>query len=180
MKTKSLLAVLTFLLTICFSAKADEVQNGKAIFLSRCAACHNVNKTLTGPALAGVMDRHTLDWIVNFVHSSQTLVKSGDSSAVRLYTQFSRVVMPDHSDLTEENIKSLLAYIKSETGISTGAPFSKPVKMIKAYKLITLNDYALIISYLLVVAALTAVLYFAVVLNKFQLQRKATSQSDKI
>ena len=29
-------------------------KEGKTIFSTRCAGCHNVNKTLTGPALAGV------------------------------------------------------------------------------------------------------------------------------
>lgn len=31
--------------------------DGKALFSQNCASCHAVNKQLTGPALAGVLDR---------------------------------------------------------------------------------------------------------------------------
>jgi len=70
-----LAAYLTLGLFLCSSnlkAYADPpVNEGKVIFNSRCASCHNVNKILTGPALAGVDQRYSIDWIVNFVHSSQ-------------------------------------------------------------------------------------------------------------
>ena len=55
------------------------------IFSSRCASCHNVNKVVVGPALAGVSDRHTEDWIIHFVHSSQSVIKGGDTAAIALY-----------------------------------------------------------------------------------------------
>lgn len=175
MKTKSLLAGLILLVSLTQKANADEIQNGKSIFLTRCAACHNINKQLTGPALAGVMDRRPLEWIINFVHSSQTLVKKGDTTAVALFSKFNNVVMPDHNDLTEDNIKSLLAYIKSETGTVTAAPFKKPGKELTPYTPLSFKNYMTIFGYLLVVAGLVAALYFAVVLKKFQVNSKLPS-----
>ena len=61
---------------------APPVEEGKTIFAARCASCHNVNKVLTGPALAGVHERRSIDWIVSFVKSSQAMVKSGDKDAI--------------------------------------------------------------------------------------------------
>jgi cytochrome c551/c552 len=115
MKTKTiLLAAILFISSTIWAKPTPE--EGKTIFSTRCAGCHNVNKTLTGPALAGIDQRRSIEWIVNFVHSSQSMVKSGDKEAVALFEQFNRIPMPDHPDLTEDNIKSIVEYIKSESG----------------------------------------------------------------
>ena len=80
MKKKIVISILILLTVVCvFSFPPVE---GKTIFASRCASCHNVNKVIVGPALAGVGDRHTEDWIIKFVHSSQTVIKGGDKAAV--------------------------------------------------------------------------------------------------
>src|SRR6476659_10606162 len=93
----------------CFNASANPpVEEGKTIFTSRCASCHNVNKLIVGPALAGVDKRHTIDWIINFVQSSQTVIKGGDKQANDLFAKFNKIQMPDHKDLTAENIKSVV------------------------------------------------------------------------
>jgi cytochrome c2 len=96
---------ICFLFTLLFSTSlvlaAPPVEEGKSIFQARCAACHNINKTLTGPALAGVDQRRSMDWIVDFVHSSQTVIKNGDKDAVALFKQFNNIPMPDHNDLSE-------------------------------------------------------------------------------
>src|SRR5690349_11876423 len=118
---------------------ADPIEDGKTIFMSRCAACHNVNKQLTGPALAGVDQRRSIDWIIQFVHSSQKLVKGGDKAAVELFQRFNGITMPDHTDLTEENIKSIVEYVKSATVIvNSKAPFAKPSKLQPYYRPLSL------------------------------------------
>ncbi len=120
MKKKLVISILTlFTITCVFSI--PPVDDGKLIFTSRCASCHNVNKIVVGPALAGVSERHPEDWIVKFVHSSQTVIKGGDKAAVDLYEKFNKVPMPDHPDLSTDNIKSILAYIKSETKKSSAS-----------------------------------------------------------
>jgi mono/diheme cytochrome c family protein len=118
MKSGLLFSVLV-LLVISIKAKADpSPDEGKTIFLSRCAACHNVNKTVIGPALAGIDERRSIDWIINFVHSSQSVVKSGDGYAASLFAKFNKVQMPDHPDLSADNIKSIVAYIKRESKVA--------------------------------------------------------------
>ncbi|HZF63666.1 MAG TPA: cytochrome c, partial [Chitinophagaceae bacterium] len=94
MKLKFLL-LITAIVAAATVLASPPVEEGKSIFATRCAACHNVNKTLTGPALAGVDERRSLEWIVNFVHSSQTMIKNGDKDAVALYKQFNNIPMPD-------------------------------------------------------------------------------------
>lgn len=159
------------LLVFAVAARAGEgAPDGKTIFMARCAACHNVNKQLTGPALAGVDSRRSIDWIINFVHSSQTLVKQGDTTAVSLFSKFNKVVMPDHPDLTEKDIKNIVEYVKAESKNVTTAPFNKPVSMKPVYK--PIENVFYIFCYLLVVAGLAGSLYYAVRMKQFQLQRK--------
>lgn len=161
MKAKVILSVIV-LLTLHVSA-APPVEEGKTIFSARCAGCHNVNKVVTGPALAGVDERRSIDWIVKFVHSSQTLVKDGDKDAVALFEKFNKIPMPDHTDLTPDNIKSIVEYIKSETVAETNdAPFKKPGKLRPAYTPLSITNYGFFIGYLAVVAMLILGLLFAV------------------
>src|SRR5688572_32544516 len=114
MTNKKLFACLIVLFISLF-VYANPVEDGKAIFMSRCAACHNVNKVLTGPALAGVDQRRSIEWITKFIQSSQTLVKSGDKDAIAIFQQFNKIPMPDHTDLTADNIKSIVDFIRSES-----------------------------------------------------------------
>ena len=89
---------------------------------------------MTGPALAGVDERRSMDWIINFIHSSQSVIKSGDKDAIALYEKFNKIPMPDHPDLSDDKIKSIVAYIKSETKTATDtAPFDKAGKLHPAY-----------------------------------------------
>src|SRR5688572_12333107 len=128
MKIK-LLSLLVTVLVVSTAQAIPPVEEGKLIFSSRCASCHNVNKVLTGPALAGLDERRSIDWIVSFIQSSQTLIKNGDKDAVALFEKFNKIPMPDHPDLTKENIKSIVDYIKSESKASEEkAPFVKPEK----------------------------------------------------
>ena len=71
---KPMTSKLTFLLIslIVFSAIHVSAQDGKTLFISKCASCHNAFKAGTGPALGGLEDRHKwadhkelLAWINN-------------------------------------------------------------------------------------------------------------------
>jgi cytochrome c551/c552 len=169
MKTRQILLILiTF--TSSFVYANPPVEEGKTIFQSRCASCHNVNKTLTGPALAGVHDRHSTDWIISFVRSSQSMVNSGDQEAVALFEKFNKIPMPDHSDLTDENIKSILEYIKTEgkTAATETAPFARPSKRRPAYVPLNTADYLYFIALLGAIVLLIASLLFAVKVREYK------------
>jgi cytochrome c551/c552 len=145
-------------------------EEGKTIFTSRCASCHNVNKVLTGPALAGVDERHNLDWIISFVQGSQKIVKSGDKAAVALFEKFNKIPMPDHPDLTKSDIQNVIEFIKleSKNGGVEKAPFAKPLKMKSSYTPLSIDDYGFFIAYFAAVAILILVLLFAVQLKQYQ------------
>ena len=130
--------LLSFILISGFVSAAPPTEDGKAIFTSRCASCHNVNKPLLGPALAGVDERRSIDWIVNFVQSSQTVIKNGDKDAVALFEKFNKIPMPDHKDLSPDKIKSVVDYIKAEASL---AKVDTKEKLPPVSSPLTTNDY---------------------------------------
>ena len=162
MKSSKFLSLIGLLISI--QSFAAPIEDGKSLFTTRCAGCHNVNKLTTGPALGGVEQRHSLDWIVNFIQSSQSVIKNGDTAAIALFEKFNKLVMPDHKDLTKEDIQQILNYIKAEykPGEESSAPFAKPGKLVTYHRPLTLKDKGFFAMYLLLVAALVFSLLLAV------------------
>ena len=172
MKTiSSKIILLAVMICSSVAALADPpVEEGKAIFSTRCASCHNLTKDLTGPALKGIDERRSMDWIVSFVKSSQSLVKAGDKDAVAVFEKFNKIPMPDHPDLTDDNIKNVVAYIKAESGNTTvaAAPFAKPSKLRPAYTPLSTSNYGFFIGFLFVVGLLILAMLLAVQLKQYE------------
>lgn len=139
---------------------ADE---GKTLFVSRCAGCHSVNKTLTGPALAGIDERRDMNWIKSFIRSSQSMVRAGDATAVQLFEQYNKIPMPDHMDLSDDDINSIVDYIKSEKkDAAEQAPFNRPSKLRPSYVPLSKDNWGIGLIYLALVALLVFALLLAV------------------
>lgn len=172
MKIKFVFLSVGLLLSVCLFATPPE--EGKSLFMTRCAACHNINKPMTGPALSGVHERRSAEWIIGFVRSSQTMIKNGDTAALALFEKFNKVPMPDHPDLTEADIKNIVDYIKAESKPveEEKAPFAKPgKKKISQVPLSFEKDAWILLSFLVITAMLAASLLFAVQMKYFQLNK---------
>lgn len=93
---------------------------GETNFKQICAACHTIGKgKLVGPDLINLPQRRPEEWILKFVKSSQTVVKSGDKYADSLFQAFNQTVMPDQPTLDDEKIKSIITYIGTESSSPT-------------------------------------------------------------
>ncbi|MBZ0274400.1 cytochrome c [bacterium] len=91
---------------------------GEQNFTNYCFACHTIGGgKRVGPDLKGVTERRSHEWLVKFVASSQSVVKSGDPDAVALFEEY-KIEMPD-APYTADEIKEILAYIA--TGPTTQA-----------------------------------------------------------
>ena len=141
MKKILFLTAFIVLTRFAFAYSTDE---GKAIFSARCTACHAIEKNVVGPALMNVDQRRDEKWIISFVHSSQTVIKSGDTAATNLFVKFNSTVMPDHPDLTDDQIKSIISYIKEESKTIAATPkvtMQRPHKIQPNYTPIKFTDY---------------------------------------
>ena len=97
------------------SQEEDVINAGKKLFEGNCAVCHAVHEQVIGPALSGVYKRRPIDWIYAFVKNSQKVIHSGDAYAVKLYEKYGRTQMTSFEDFSNENIDSLISYIKYST-----------------------------------------------------------------
>ena len=103
---------------------ADAVK-GKELFNSNCAACHNLDRKMTGPALRGVTGRHKKDWFYGWVKNSSALIKSGDADAVKLWEENKPSVMTSFPQLSNADIDNILAYT-DEVQVAAPTPATVP------------------------------------------------------
>ena len=117
---KNMVGILVVAAWLIGSQPASAQESGKQTFQKSCAACHSIGGgKLVGPDLAGVNDKRPEDWLLKYIRSSQTLVKSGDKVAAALFEEFNKIPMPDQA-LSDDQIRKVLGHIK-ETGGSPAA-----------------------------------------------------------
>ena len=106
-------------------AVSGDAANGKQLFNQNCAACHALNRKMTGPALANVESRlaeeEGLDkeWLYAWIKNSAGMISSGDSYANKIYEEYNQAAMTAFPTLSNADIDDILAY--------TAAPAPAPV-----------------------------------------------------
>ncbi len=99
---------------LAFNTYAVAAPDGKAIFQSNCASCHNPLKDATGPALKGVDARvPSKEWLHNWVHNSSAVIASGDKYANDLYNKWGKTAMTAFPQLSVEEIDAVITYVNS-------------------------------------------------------------------
>src|SRR5690606_15024486 len=105
-------------------AGGDPVK-GKQLFNQNCAACHSLDRKMTGPALANVEERLLADegldkaWIHAWVRNSPKMIAEGDPYGVQVYNEYNKAAMTPFPTLSDQDIDDILAY--------TAAPAAAPV-----------------------------------------------------
>jgi cytochrome c2 len=111
LKHLSALLFSLLILSVSFSS-AQDAAAGKAVFMSKCASCHNVLKKATGPALAGLEERHKwadhkelLAWINN-----PAAYMAKDPYTQGLKAEYGSM-MTGFPDVTLQDVNNMVAYI---------------------------------------------------------------------
>lgn len=105
--------VLLFIVILIYNTSGMMAQKSPVENFKVCAACHTIGEgKRVGPDLKGVNDRHDEAWLIKFIQSSQTVIKSGDKVAIKLFEENNKIPMPDNN-LTDQEVKDILAYIKN-------------------------------------------------------------------
>lgn len=91
---------------------ADE---GKAVFLAKCSACHKISKRVVGPALAGVTERRTPEWIMNMILNPEKMVAE-NPIAKKLLAEY--LAPMANQNLTEAEARLILEYFRTKTSTS--------------------------------------------------------------
>ncbi|MEN9337296.1 MAG: hypothetical protein RLZZ500_2283 [Bacteroidota bacterium] len=91
-------------------AGGGDAAKGKELFNTNCAACHNLDKKMTGPALRGVANKYDKAWLYKWVNNSSALIASGDAKAKKVFEENNKTVMTAFPQLSTADIDNILAY----------------------------------------------------------------------
>ncbi|MBL7744413.1 MAG: c-type cytochrome [Chitinophagaceae bacterium] len=114
--TQKLTLILFSLLIL--SGITTYAQDGKALFQSKCASCHNIFKDMTGPKLGGVIDKEyyagDMKKIYNWVYNVNNLVGS-DPYYAALKKQYGSIMTQfEKNSLPEKDIDAIFSYVAQE------------------------------------------------------------------
>ena len=106
---KRILLVILLFPSLGLSQEAD-IQAGKALFNTNCAACHQLNRKAVGPALRGVTEKYDKEWLYSWIKNGTQMIKDGDPQAVAIWEEYNRAVMTNYPQFSNEQIDNILAY----------------------------------------------------------------------
>jgi mono/diheme cytochrome c family protein len=93
-------------------AEIDEAMaaEGKEAFKAKCSACHKMSKRFVGPALAGITEKRTPEWIMNMILNPEEMVAKNPEAKKLLAEYLSPMA---NQNLTEKEARSILEYFRT-------------------------------------------------------------------
>ena len=85
---------------------------GKEVFKAKCSACHKISKRVVGPALAGITERRSPEWIMNMILNPEEMV-SENQIAKELLAEY--LAPMANQNLTEKEARLILEYFRTKT-----------------------------------------------------------------
>jgi len=101
---------------------AGDPANGRSLFNMHCAACHHMDRNMTGPALRGMTERLDRDWLHSWIRNSSAMINAGDAYAVKIFEEYNRLPMTAFPQLSDQDLDDILAYTaqpRAEPTVST-------------------------------------------------------------
>lgn len=90
----------------------DLVAQGETLLSTKvCTACHNATQRLIGPALSGIYERRSPEWVMNMMLNPSGMLQE-DPIAKALLKEYNNAIMTD-SNLTEEEARALAEYLRT-------------------------------------------------------------------
>ena len=95
---------------------ADEIDaelaaKGQKTFSTICVACHMAEQRLIGPALKGVFERRSPEWVMNMILNPDGMLKE-DPIAQALLKEYNNAVMLNQN-LSEEDARAVAEYLRT-------------------------------------------------------------------
>jgi len=87
------------------------VEQGKELYKANCTACHKIGKRSVGPALKGVTERRSPEWIMNMILNPQEMVDK-DPTAKALLAEY--LAPMANQSLKEEEARAILEFFRTK------------------------------------------------------------------
>jgi mono/diheme cytochrome c family protein len=112
-RTINVLLVLGLSLCTTGEGRAQAL-DGKSLFQTNCAQCHNPISVVAGPALKGVTQRvPDTNLLHAWIHNNATVLHSGNVYFNNLFNQYGRAPMNTFPGLTDAEIDAILDYVET-------------------------------------------------------------------
>ena len=129
--------IISVFLILSMGLNAQDYDNGKQLFRNNCAACHNMEKKVIGPALKNVVKNQGEDWTKSWIKNNQALRDAGDKHANEIFKEYNGMAMPAYEHLGDEAINDITVYLaqyndkKAETQANQPAPIAGAPVMVQ-------------------------------------------------
>ena len=84
--------------------------SGEKLFNQLCTSCHIINEDYIGPAMSGILDRRSPEWIMNMILNPIQMLEE-DPIAIELLEQYDFEYMYNQN-LLEEEVREILEYFR--------------------------------------------------------------------
>lgn len=92
---------------------SQDYKAGEKIFKMNCASCHKMDAKLIGPPLQNVVKEQGADWTKRWILNNAELRESGDEHANAIFAEYNKMVMPNYTYLSDEDISGVVNYLES-------------------------------------------------------------------
>lgn len=86
-------------------------EKGKEVYKTNCTACHKIAKRLVGPALQGITERRSPEWIMNMIINPERMVAE-DPIAKALLEEY--LAPMANQSMTEEDARAILEFLRTK------------------------------------------------------------------
>lgn len=91
------------------SIDKEMAEKGEELFNTKCATCHQIHESSTGPALGGVLEKRSPQWVMNMILNPHGMVKS-DPQARALKAVYETQMVD--LDLSKEEAREIVEYLR--------------------------------------------------------------------
>ncbi len=110
--------------SVSLNAQEANIDNGKKLFQTKCAACHKLEGALLGPELYKIGDKREKEWLSAWIKDNVALTATGDALAKEV-SDSTPIVMTPFKELSDQDIEDMIAYFDvGEVSEDAGIPIA--------------------------------------------------------
>ncbi len=93
----------------------EKAEAGEKVYNVKCSACHKLtDEKLVGPGWKGVTQRHSPEWIMNFVTNTDDMINKDPKAQAML--EICLVRMPNQN-LSDEDARNVYEFMRKNDGV---------------------------------------------------------------
>lgn len=100
--------------SVTLAAEVDQKlsEEGLVLFENTCSACHKIDSKYIGPALKGILNRRSPEWVMNMIMNPTEMLQK-DAIAKQVLAESNGAIMADMS-VTEDHARAILEYLRTQ------------------------------------------------------------------